>query len=210
VFTLVRNGEIESIQSALNGSLFHTLLISLILMIIQNTFTLIPLILLITINVTLFGFFYGFIWSWLTSIIAAVIVFIGVRYYFQDQLMKKMNAKLIDKVEKNGFLYVFGARMFPFVPTSIINIVTGLSSIQFKQFILGTMIGNFIYIFVLSLIPLGLLSKNIDKYVLGIIIVLSVISFYLYKKLNNRTKRNKLIKMNVNDQQGHKGDDRNF
>jgi uncharacterized membrane protein YdjX (TVP38/TMEM64 family) len=210
VFTLVRNGDIESIQSALKGSLFHKLLISLILMIIQNTFTLIPLILLITINITLFGFFYGFIWSWFTSIIAAVIVFIGVRYYFQDRLLEKIDANLMEKVEENGFLYVFAARMFPFVPTSIINIVTGLSSIQFKQFILGTVIGNFIYLFVLSFIPLGLLSKNTEKYVLGIIIVLSVISFYLYKKLNNRTKRNKLINLNVNEQQGHKGGDGNF
>jgi len=194
IFTQLRNGDIDSIQSSMNGSIFYLLLISLLAMIVQNTFTLIPLILLITINTTFLGFFNGFIWSWFTSVIAAVIVFIGVRYYFQEWVTKKVNQSLLAKVERVGSMYVFQGRIFPFVPTSAVNIIAGLSTIRFKSFLIGTMIGNFIYFFVLSLIPLGLLSLNIDKFVLVIIVILSILTFYLYKMLNNRVKRNKLIK----------------
>ncbi|WP_078430577.1 TVP38/TMEM64 family protein [Alkalihalobacterium alkalinitrilicum] len=189
VVSLVRNGDVESIRSTMDGSIIYKLLFSLIAMVIQNTFTIIPLILLISINVALFGFFYGFIWSWLSSIIAAIIVFITVRYFFQGWLIHKVSPKLLAKAKKKGFLYVFEARIFPFVPTSLVNIVSGLSPIQLKFFIFGTLIGNFIYFFALSLIPLGLLSLNIDKHVIGIIIVLSVLSFFVYKVIHHRKNR---------------------
>ncbi|OLO27870.1 hypothetical protein BTR23_18840 [Alkalihalophilus pseudofirmus] len=189
VVSLIRNGDVQSIQSTMDGSIIYKLLFSLIAMVVQNTFTIIPLILLISINVTLFGFLYGFIWSWLSSIIAAIIVFITVRYFFQGSLIHKVSPKLLAKAKKKGFLYVFEARIFPFVPTSIVNIVSGLSPIQLKFFIFGTLIGNFIYFLALSLIPLALLSMNIDKYVIGIIIVLSVLSFFVYKMFHHRKTR---------------------
>ncbi|MFC6601848.1 TVP38/TMEM64 family protein [Ectobacillus funiculus] len=116
-------------------------------MIIQNAFTIIPLLGLITINVALFGFFNGFLWSWFTSIIAAIIIFMSVRYCFQDWVLKKINPALVTKVEQAGFMYVIQGRIFPFVPTSLVNIIAGLSSIRFTHFLLGTIIGNFVYFF---------------------------------------------------------------
>ena len=49
----------------------------------------------------------------LGSIIAVIIIFIGVRYIFQDWLLKKFNSELIEKVEQKGFNYVFEAENFP-------------------------------------------------------------------------------------------------
>ena len=189
LFTIVKNGDIESIHAGLKGSVPYLLFISLLAMIIQNAFTLIPLILLITLNTTLFGFFNGFIWSWFTSIIAAIVVFYTVRYLLQDWVMRKINKSILAKADQVGLMYVLQARMFPFVPTSAINIIAGISTIHFKPFIIGTMIGNFIYFFVLSLIPLGFLSFNGDKYILSVIVILSILLFYIYKRLSKRAKR---------------------
>ena len=151
LFHSVLKGDIQSIRTMLENNLSYACLLTLLIMTIQNSFTIIPLILVITINFALFGFVNGFIWSWISSIIAAIIIFIGVRYIFQDWLMKKFNAELMEKMEQKGFNYVFEARIFPFVPTSFVNILAGLSSIHFKDFLLGTIVGNFLYFFILSL-----------------------------------------------------------
>jgi uncharacterized membrane protein YdjX (TVP38/TMEM64 family) len=188
-FQNMKNGEFSLIAKE---NLVVTLAITLIVMIIQNTFTVIPLILVITVNYTLFGFVNGFLWSWFTSIIGAAVIFMGSRYLFQDWVLKKTNKELITRIEKNGFLFVFQARIMPFVPTSLINILGGISSIHFKPFIMGTAFGNFIYFFVLSLIPAGLMISNVHDYILEGVILISTILYVLYKKKRKRNKGNKL------------------
>ncbi|WP_142675791.1 TVP38/TMEM64 family protein [Bacillus taeanensis] len=168
------------------------------MMIIQNTFTVIPLILLLTLNITLFGFFYGYMWSWFTSVAAAVIVFLIVRGLFQDVLLQKGYSGMKDKIEQNGFMYVLIGRIFPFVPTSIINIAAGLSTVRFNHFLLATAVGNLIYFFILSLIPLGFLSKKFDQYILVALSTAAILAFVGYK-LCSRKKRNKISHSSIHD-----------
>lgn len=195
MLVLARDGDIDSILNSLEGNIIYKLIFTFVAMIIQNSFTIIPLLLLITINISLFGFINGFLWSWFTSVIAGVVVFLAVRYRFQDKLLKKITPNVIEKVERNGFLYVFEARIIPFVPTSFVNILAGISSIKFKPFFFGTLFGNFIYFFVLSLIPLGVLSLDIDQYLLGVIVILSIVIIYLFKKFSKRSKGQKPYKL---------------
>lgn len=193
LFHAVLNGDFQTIRSAVSGNLFSSYLLTLVLMIIQNTFTIIPLILIITLNFTLFGFVYGFIWGWISSVIAASLVFICVKYIFQDRLLTKFKPDLIKTVEEKGFSYVFKGRIFPFVPTSLVNILAGLSSIQFKDFLWGTAIGNFFYFFILTLIPAGFFSAGINKYVWGTVIILFILLFYILKRKYKQKQNQKAI-----------------
>lgn len=190
-FRLLRNGDLDSIIMSLKDTKFSKFFFTFIIMVIQNSFTIIPLIIIITINYALFGFFNGLIWSWFTSIIAAGIWFFGSRYFFNDWVQKKTNPELLSKMEKNGLLFVFQARIIPFVPTSLINILSGLSSIKFKHFMVGTMFGNLIFFFVLSLIPAGLMEGNMEQNILlGIVLVLvGVIVFYRIRKKQKTRKQ---------------------
>lgn len=177
-FQAIRNGDIsENIQE----NLWITLLITLVFMIIQNTFTIIPLILVITVNYTLFGFFNGFLWSWLSSIIGAALMFFGSRYLFQDWVLPRIKKQFVEKIERKGFLFVFQARVMPFIPTSLINILGGISSIHFNSFIMATILGNFIYFFLLILIPAGLMNSQINDFLIEAFVLLAVILFLLYK-----------------------------
>ncbi len=191
IFLSLMNGDLEEIQPLLSENLVFVCLITLVIMIIQNSFTVIPLILVITVNITLFGFLLGFLWSWLTSVIAAIVVFFLVRNIFQDRLIKKIKQDHILKIEENGFSYVFQGRLFPFIPTSFINILAGLSSIRLKHFILGTLSGNFLYFFILSLIPAGLMSLNINNYVIGLVILFIFLLYYGFKYTHRRMKKEK-------------------
>lgn len=192
-FRLLRSGDLDSIIMSLKDTTFSKFFFTFIIMVIQNSFTIIPLIIIITINYALFGFFNGLIWSWFTSIIAAGIWFFGSRYFFNDWVQKKTNPELLSKMEQNGLLFVFQARIIPFVPTSLINILSGLSSIKFKHFLIGTMFGNLIFFFVLSLIPAGLMEGNMEHNILlGIALVLvgGVVLFRVKKKQKRRKELN--------------------
>lgn len=185
---LLWNGDIEAIRKFLNKNMGYALFFMFLVMLIQNSFTVFPLILVITINMTLFGFINGFIWSWLTGVLASLIVYVGARYVFQEIIAEKFNSKLIDKIDANGFAYVFQARIFPFVPTSLVNIVAGLSTIRLLPYILATTIGNFIYFFILALIPAGIISADWDEYIIWIIIAAAILLFYLTKVIRNKRK----------------------
>lgn len=175
-------GDIETIRSIAAKNPFYSYLLTLVLMIIQNSFTIIPLLLIITLNFTLFGFIHGFVWGWLCSLLAATIIFLCVKYIFQERLLKAIKPELIHNIEIKGFSYVFQARIFPFVPTSLVNILAGLSSIHFKDFFWATAIGNFFYFFLLSLIPAGFFTAEINKLTWSLLIICFLVIYYFLKR----------------------------
>jgi len=188
IITLLVNRDVEAIQDFLDDNLLYAYMFMLVIMILQNSFTVFPLLLVITINITLFGFIDGFLWSWISSVIAAIFVFYAVRYLFQERLIEKFKPGLLEQIEANGFAYVFQARIFPLVPTSLVNILAGLSTVRFWPFILATTIGNFIYFFILALIPAGLVSEKVNETLIWVILVSAILLYYLFKLVRKKRK----------------------
>lgn len=188
IITLLVEQDVVAIEDFLDNNLLYAYLFLLTIMIIQNSFTIFPLVLVITINISLFGFINGFLWSWFSSVIAGVIVFYGVRYLFQEKLLVRFKPELLEKIDANGFSYVFQARIFPLIPTSLVNIMAGLSTIRFWPFLLATTIGNFIYFFVLSLIPAGILSDQFNETVIWSVLIGAILLYYLFKFIRKRRK----------------------
>ncbi|MFS0636604.1 VTT domain-containing protein [Mesobacillus foraminis] len=193
LFDLMVNGDIEQLLVLLEENLAYAYLVMFIVMVVQNSFTIIPLLLVISLNIGLFGFWNGFLWSWMTSVVAAVFIFISVKYLFQSKLTQRFHPELVERVEREGFAYVFRGRIFPFIPTSLVNILAGLSTITFRHFLLGTIYGNFLYFFVLSLIPAGLLSLEADQFVIGAIFIILFTFFYVFKKVYNKIRNDKKL-----------------
>lgn len=179
---ILLSGDTEAVKGLSHSSIFLILLFTLLLMTIQNMFTIIPLLLLISINVSLFGFTGGYIWSWLVSIAGAVVSFYTTRYWFQDFFAKYANEKWEKKIEENGFWFVFFGRVMPFIPTSAVNIAAGISSVRFIEFFYATALGNLIYFFFLSAISLGILSIPWENSIYGGIAALALIVYVIVKK----------------------------
>ncbi|MEH7255438.1 VTT domain-containing protein, partial [Neobacillus niacini] len=191
LLSIIISGNIQSITAILGDNIAFGLFITLMIMLLHNAFPVIPLFLVIMINNTLFGFQLGVLWSILTSILCAIIVFLSIRYVFQDLVLKKVNLSILSKVERKGLWYVMGARIFPFAPTSIINGVSGISNIRFSYFTIATALGNFILFIVYTLIQAGLFSQGFNQNVIGIIILSGPILYYFYKKAFFAKKRTK-------------------
>ena len=190
LYEAILTGNHEYIKSTFKGSILYLYGCMLLIMIIQNSFTFIPLILIITFNITVFGFFEGFLWSWFLSVVAATIIFLIVRYLFANRFFSKVSAKQLKKVEDRGFSYILVGRIFPFMPSSLINIIAGLSAVTLKKFIAGTAIGNFIYFFMLALVPAGIYTIDFNPYTIVVLIVLFISAFYGLSKLKNKSKNN--------------------
>ncbi len=191
IITLLVNQDIEATQDFLDDNMLHAVVFMLVIMILQNSFTVFPLLLVISINITLFGFINGFLLSWISSIIAAIAVFYSVRYLFQERLIEKFKPELLKKIDANGFSYVFQARVFPLVPTSLVNILGGLSTVRIWPFILATTIGNFLFFFALALIPAGLLSEELDETLIWVVLIGAILAYYLFKLVRKKRKQPK-------------------
>lgn len=188
IITLLVKRDVDAIQDFLDDNLLYALLFMLVIMILQNSFTVFPLLLVITINITLFGFINGFLWSWISSVIAAILVFYAVRYLFQERLIEKFKPELLQKIDANGFAYVFQARIFPLVPTSLVNILGGISTVRFWPFTIATTIGNFLYFFILALIPAGLFSEKLDETLIWLVFIAAILMYYIYKYVRKKRK----------------------
>lgn len=180
--SVLLSGDTDAVKGLSHGSLFLILILTLLLMTVQNLFTIIPLILLISINVSLFGFTGGYLWSWLGSVAGAVVSFYMTRYGFQNFFSKYVNEKWERKIEENGFWFVFFGRVMPFIPTSVVNIAAGISSVRFLKFFYATALGNLIYFFFLSAISLGILSIPWENGIYAGIAALALIIFFVIKK----------------------------
>lgn len=186
-FAIFKHGDLEQIRLFLKEEIFSTLLITFLLMLLQNLFTVIPIVGIIVINIALFGFVNGYLWSLATSVVGAMMGFIVFRYWFQSLLIHKVKRGYLEKLEQNSFLFVLLLRIIPFIPSSFINLTGGVSSVRLTPFLSATFIGNAFYLLLLSFIANGLLSAKIEGYLLVALLLAVIPSLYLYRYVKKKT-----------------------
>lgn len=178
----------QQIREITNENLGLILLVTLTVMIIQNLLTVFPLILVLSVNIGLFGFAGGYMWSWISGIVGATIAFLAARYWLHDVIVSRLNQKWVTRIEQHGFWYIFIARLFPFAPSSVINFAAGASGVSLKRFLYSTLFGNLIFYFLASLIIVGLMSENTELMLsLGIIGVI-LLGLTIWRKMCKKRK----------------------
>jgi uncharacterized membrane protein YdjX (TVP38/TMEM64 family) len=185
IVSILLSGDPEALEHLPADSIATFMAFAFALMLIQNSVPIAPLLLLVSINVTVLDFTFGFFWSWIASLAGASLAFLMSRYWFQDLFMKYVNNKVKRKIEEKGFWYVFLGRVIPVVPTSIINIAAGGSTIRFATYFYATLLGNLIFIFLIALASIGLLTVEWE-YAATVTIIVLVAAIYLFLRLRKR------------------------
>jgi uncharacterized membrane protein YdjX (TVP38/TMEM64 family) len=93
----------------------------------------------------IFGSVWGTIWTSIAAILAAVLSFGFSRTIGRSLVEKKLAGKWqsIDKeVYQGGFFYMFAIRLLPLIPYGIVNFAAGLTSIKFRDYFFGTLLGT--------------------------------------------------------------------
>lgn len=147
-----------------------------------------PLFVFVMVNATAYGLWFGFLLSWVGSVAGSLLLFVVLRRYGQKRFFSFLNEhpkvkRSINWVERKGFGPIFVLYSFPFSPSSLISLVSALSRLSIKQFILAVCLGKFIMIFTISYIGQDLLSflHKPVKAVIALIVI--TIAWYVGKKI---------------------------
>ncbi|QTH41710.1 TVP38/TMEM64 family protein [Cohnella sp. LGH] len=114
-----------------------------------------PLVVFIVANAAAYGMWWGFLYSWIGVTLGALLVFslarrLGNRYGDRIRARFPKSKKFFEYIERKGFTPIFLLACFPFSPSVIVNIASGMSRIPFHTFLTAMGLGKAVMIFTLS------------------------------------------------------------
>lgn len=112
---------------------------------VLNTIAIVPPIAPLSLAAGLaFGAAWGAVYLMIAALIGTSITFMISRFFGRALVEKFLKGKfkhLDEKLEKNGFMTVLFFRVVPLVPYEVLNYLSGLSKIKFKDYFFATLLG---------------------------------------------------------------------
>ncbi|VEI04955.1 TVP38/TMEM64 family protein [Kurthia zopfii] len=170
--------------------------IALLLPMIEAFLPFLPLAAFVVANATAYGLWLGFLLSWGGAVIGSYCVFLIIRKYGHNRFFgfitnRPSIQKLIRWVEMQGFMPLFILLCFPFTPSSVVNVVAGLSNLKKKSYLLTIMSAKFVMILVISWIGSDLQSL-ITKPWKTVLIIIAILIMWLGGKWVEKNNAKKM------------------
>lgn len=93
----------------------------------------------------LFGPWWGSLWTTIGALVAAIVAFGFTRTVGRDLVAKRLAGywQTIDaEIHHGGLFYMFSIRLLPVIPYGLVNFAAGLTSISWKDYVVGTALGT--------------------------------------------------------------------
>ncbi|MFM2060725.1 MAG: hypothetical protein RLZZ507_395 [Cyanobacteriota bacterium] len=93
----------------------------------------------------IFGVWMGTFWTSIGAIIAAIAAFFFARTIGREVVSVRLAGRwqAIDaEVQQGAIFYMFAIRLMPILPYGLVNFAAGLTSISFKDYLIGTTLGT--------------------------------------------------------------------
>ena len=93
----------------------------------------------------IFGSVWGTVWTSIAAILAAMLSFGFSRTIGRNLVEQRLAGKWqsIDReMHQGGFFYMFAIRLLPLIPYGLVNFAAGLTSIKFRDYFFGTLLGT--------------------------------------------------------------------
>lgn len=106
----------------------------------------------------IFGLWWGILWTSIAAVIAAVVAFTFTRTVGREMIARKLAGSwqaMDAEMHQNGLFYMFAIRLLPIIPYGLVNFAAGLTSIRFRDYLLGTILGT-----VPGLLPFVMLGSS--------------------------------------------------
>ncbi|GGF15815.1 TVP38/TMEM64 family protein [Halobacillus andaensis] len=159
----------------------------ILLPLIEAFLPILPLVAFVLANSVVYGLFKGFLYSWIGAVTGAILVFLlsrklGQQRFFNFVSRHKQVKRVMNWVEEHGFGPLFLLMCFPFSPSSIINVVSGLSNVSRQQFILAAVLGKSVMIFTIAYVGSSMASFAQNP-VKSIVVGVCILAFWILGKL---------------------------
>jgi len=150
-----------------------------------------PLVVFVVANAAAYGMWLGFLYSWIGVTLGALLVFtlarrFGKRYGAQIRTKFPKSEKFFGYVERKGFTPIFLLACFPFSPSVIVNVASGMSRIPFHTFLIAMGLGKAVMTFILSFLGHDLQAMVDNPWRIAMAIAVVFLLWLGGRKLENR------------------------
>lgn len=93
----------------------------------------------------IFGPWMGTLWTSVAAVIAAIVAFAFTRTLGHRLVTQKLAGRwqaLDAEIRTGGCFYIFAIRLLPIIPYGLVNFAAGLTSIRFRSYLWGTVLGT--------------------------------------------------------------------
>ncbi|WP_337104065.1 TVP38/TMEM64 family protein [Paenibacillus sp. YIM B09110] len=191
----LKHMDLDQIQRTLESYSQLGPLPGLLLPLLESFLPFLPLIVIVAANANIYGLGFGFLFSWIGAAAGALCVFwisrkLGRR--FKGWVMRRFpkSERFFTWVEHRGFTPLFLLACFPFTPSIIITVVSGISNVPFKTFMLATLLGKAVMIFSISLISFDIGNLIDEPWRIFVTITAVLVMWFGGKKLESRYQVN--------------------
>lgn len=158
---------------------------------IEAFFPPLPLIAIVAGNAAAYGLWFGFLYSWVGVCLGAGTVFLLCRKLGQHRFLNfltrhpKVN-EAMNWMNRHGFSAIFLFSCFPFTPSSLVNVVAGLSNIPTSHFMAAIMLGKAIMIFIISFIGHDFMSFIEQPWKLLVVLLAIFLLWFVGKRVETQ------------------------
>lgn len=189
--SIIQNLDLEHLQRTLESYSAYGPLPGLLLPLLESFLPFLPLIVIVAANANIYGLGWGFLLSWIGVSIGANLVFLICRRLGKNVKVKLMKRypkteRFFNWLDRKGFTPLFLLACFPFSPSSIINIVAGLSKVPLQTFLLATVLGKAVMILSISLLSFDIGSFRDEPWRIFVTIAVIFIMWFGGKRLESR------------------------
>ena len=155
--TFMKNIDMKQVESWLQEYSNLGPLPGILLSFIEAFLPILPLIVIVMGNAAAYGLWWGFLFSWIGVCAGSITVFwlarkLGGRLGLYIQKRMPGTQRFFHWIEEKGFTPIFILYCFPFTPSALINIASGISTVSIRTFIIAVMAGKSVMIFMVAFI----------------------------------------------------------
>ncbi len=193
-YKIIKQGDIIALSEYLRSFGAGAVVMTLLLFVVM-TFTIVfPFMILSGAAGIVFGLWWGTIISWMGEVLGALVMFVFARYFFRHAvegwITKSPYLKQVDDYSaENGFKALLIARLLPLAPSGIITAVAAISRMNFRDFMLATVLGKLPPVIIKVLLGHDLVfaSENMGRLIGIIVIIIGVYgALWWYKRKNSK------------------------
>ncbi|MFC7679325.1 TVP38/TMEM64 family protein [Paenibacillus sp. GCM10028914] len=156
-FTFMKNIDMNQVETWLQNYSRLGPLPGILLTFIEAFLPILPLIVIVMGNAAAYGLWWGFLFSWIGVCIGSITVFwiarkLGGRLGMYIQKRMPGTQRFFHWIEEKGFTPIFILYCFPFTPSALINVASGISKVSLSTFTIAVMAGKSVMIFIIAFI----------------------------------------------------------
>lgn len=145
IYRLSNEGDMRGTIAYLQSFGMYAVFVSFFIDVVINIVGSLPSIFISAANGLLFGLFWGVIISWLAETVGVIISFYVMRTLFRGMAANIIHkSRTLQKMDSyDSWEAIAAARAIPYMPNGLVTAVAALSSMHFRHYAFGCLIGKF-------------------------------------------------------------------